>query len=107
MIVIPFQVGPSQYSVFVGIEEDGMARLREHDPAQFEPSKLGPRWQSLVLVEVLVGYVTPEDIARVHAAAAAGETIRSAILHLVRGWKFDPAQGDHDHMYVSLTRASN
>ena len=105
MHIIPFQTGPASYNVFVVIEDDNLARMREYDPAQFGLDRLPPEWGARRLGMVIIGYPSPKDLAQVQFLLQAGEVGR-ALKFLTRGFKFDPAQGDSDEPYRSALSTS-
>lgn len=99
MIIIPFQVGPLEYNVFVALQDENLERMKAYDPAQLEPRKLGHPWDFMRLNVVLIGYATEADIAEIQDLAARG---RGAEIpkRLSRGFKFRPEAGDYDGHYL-------
>lgn len=100
MQIIPFQTGPASYNIFVVLEDDNLARLREYDPAQLGLEKLPAKWNALRLGTVIIGYATQHDIAQVHFLLHEGE-VKRALELLSRGFVFDPTRGDSDAPYRS------
>jgi hypothetical protein len=98
MYMIPFQINPQEYSVFVVLEEENLERMKAYDPAEFNLWKLGDSWLTLRLRDVIIGYATGPDSARVMELCRAGKP-NSALRHLSRGFRYRPDQGDSNLPY--------
>lgn len=105
MFVIPFQVSETEYSVFVGIDDEGLSRMKEYDPAELVLSKLPLEklhLQDLKLKDVLFGYCSESDAQHVMKLMTEANSSRPGLQYLTRGWKFRPEMGDHDGPPLSM-----
>jgi hypothetical protein len=101
MIVIPFQVSKTQYSVYVGFDDEGIDRMKAYDPGELTMNKLPPAFRALELKDVIVGYCSEADFTRVQQMMIEDGNPVRALRHLTRGFKFRPDAGDHDGPYLS------
>ena len=56
MVLVPFQVEPGQYSVFVILQDDNLERIKTYDPAEITLNKMPDPWISMKLKDILIGY---------------------------------------------------
>lgn len=103
MILIPFKINEKEFNIFCVLQADNLERIREYDPAQIQPYKLGPEWDNLKLDTVIIGFANNRDLQRVQSLIAVGQT-EEALKHLSRGFQFKPEAGDHDGPYRSIKR---
>ena len=103
MMVIPFQINPQEFSLFVALDPEGVGRIEEHDPAQVDMRKLPRVWQGLRLCIILIGYATADDMAHVMEMLSSGGDSEKALKYLSRGFMFKPEAGDHDGPYLNLS----
>lgn len=96
MMIVPFQISKTEYSIVVLLENDNMERIREHDPAEITIKKLPPEWTRLKLNAVLITYLGPEEKDR-FLALCDDDRVQQALRFATRGWRYRPDQGDHDH----------
>lgn len=102
MFALPLQVSETDYALYVFLEDENLERMRKHDPAVVATAHLGPSFNHrLHLREVVVGYSTADDLARVMELCKAGKPL-DALRHMTRGFRFRPGQGDHDGPYLSI-----
>lgn len=101
MILIPFQINEQEFNIFCALQQENIERIREYDPAQIEPYKLGAGWDKLKLNIVFIGYANNRDIQRIQAWIAVGQ-LDEALKHLSHGFQFKPEAGDHDKLYQSM-----
>ena len=101
MLVVPFQVSPTDFSVFVVLREENVQRIMKYDPAEFRMRSLPPEWQGMRLKDVVIGFATEaevEDLLKAKSREAMAEKLQK----LSRGWKFKPDRGDHDNPYERI-----
>lgn len=104
MFLIPFQINEQEYSLFIGLQNENWERIREYDPAEVrlrEVVRQKPLFGSLRLRDVIVGYVTDEDINVAMGKFLAGKP-QEAMRFLTRGFRYRPEAGDHDGPYLSV-----
>jgi hypothetical protein len=105
MITIPFQVSATEYSVYIGLGDDNIERVRQYDPAEVVLSQLGEPFQRLKLKDIVVGYCSEDDFKKVQEIYHAEPTnagMKKALRYLTRGYKFRPEFGDHDGPPLSI-----
>lgn len=96
MLVIPFAIGATEYSVFIVLQDENIERIKDYDPAEVpNVSRLPSELQELRLKDVLVGYATDEDVAFIERCAREGRPA-DGLRHLSRGFRYRPDHGDHD-----------
>jgi len=98
MMVIPFQTSAVSYNIFVVLQDGNLSRIRQYDPAQIEPRKMGRNWDKLKLDVVLIGYATEQEIKEI-GACNDSKAVQSMLKKLSRGFAFRPDMGDHDGAY--------
>jgi hypothetical protein len=98
MQLIPFRIDAERYNVFVVLEDDNVKRIKGHDPAQFDVTKLPAEWHALKLNIVLIGYANEHELANVRRMIARGQAA-AALEYLSRGFAYRPDQGDNDAPY--------
>lgn len=97
-MMIPFEVGNGRFSVFVILESENLSRMKDNDPAQLNMWKFPPPFAGLTLRDVIISSPSPEDVAEAVALIQAGSS-HDAFVHLSRGFKFKPKEGDNDLPY--------
>jgi hypothetical protein len=102
VLVIPFAIDARRYSVYVGFDDEGMERLKAYDPGELVLKQLGEPWISRELKDVLIGYCSPADFAKIQEIIAETNNPGEALLYLTRGWKYRPDAGDHDFGPISV-----
>jgi hypothetical protein len=98
MVLVPFQVEPGQYSVFVILQDDNLERIKTYDPAEITLNKMPDPWISMKLKDILIGYASESETADL-LACNDEESRQSFLRRLSRGWKFRSERGDHDRSY--------
>jgi hypothetical protein len=102
MLIMPVQVTPGEYSIFVILEDDNIARIKEHDPAEVNIHKLGSQWSKLRLRDVVIGYLAPGADTREFHRLIGERKMKEALKHLSHGFRYRPEAGDHDANYFSI-----
>lgn len=97
-MLIPFEVGVGEFSVFVILEAENLARMTMNDPAQLNMWKFALPYSRLTLRDVIVATPTAEDTAKAIGMIRSGQP-REALEYLSRGFKFKPEAGDSDLPY--------
>jgi hypothetical protein len=100
MLLVPFRVSDTQYSIFVVLSEENIRRIKTYDPAEVSIPKLPAEWQALRLREVLIGWATPREIADLQACNDT-EAVAAQLKKLTRGFAFRPQLGDANGPYAS------
>src|SRR5438874_2563461 len=100
MITIPFQVSPTEFSVFVCLKDENIARLRAYDPGYLDVRKFTGSWSRLKLRAVMIGYVS--DAEEAELLRAAYDEIPKLLQKLTRGFAFEPEAGDNDLPYQAV-----
>jgi len=101
MIVIPFQINKSEYSILIALEEENLTRMKKYDPAELSVDKLPSDMRKLKLKTIHLCYATAEDAGQMLLFVKQGE-IGKALSHLARGFEFRPDLGDSDAPYVKV-----
>lgn len=102
MICIPFRkVGEQTYGALIVLEDVGMDRLREHDPAMIDLPRMGEPWASLQLTSLTLAYETTEDCAKISALVRENK-IGEVMRFITRGFKYRPELGDDDAPYLNI-----
>jgi hypothetical protein len=101
MHVIPFRVSNSQYSIVVVLQDENLSRIKEYDPAEVTLDKMGSPWNQLRLKDVIITYATDAEMMKVMRLMASGD-VRKGLQLIARGFKFKPAEGDHDGPYLTM-----
>ncbi len=102
MIVIPFSVDEFEYTLFIGLQDDSLERMKEYDPAQIEVSKMPAEFRRRKLGHIIVGYMTDADLQHVMRLEKSGN-MAEGLKYLTQGFKFRPERGDHDGPPMSLS----
>jgi len=97
-MMIPFEVGRGEYSVFVILEAENVERMKANDPAQLNIWKMPNPYSRLKLRDVIVSTPAPEDIAEAVLLIRSGKP-GDALKFLSRGFQFKPKEGDSDLPY--------
>jgi hypothetical protein len=98
MMMIPFEVGNGQFSVFVILETENLERMKANDPAQLNMWKFPTPYSGLKLRDVIVSTPTVEDTSKALGMIRRGDPA-AALEYLSRGFKFKPKEGDNDLPY--------
>lgn len=101
MMVLPFQVSSTEYSLFVILQDENLDRMRVYDPAEITISKLSSTVSGLDLKDVIIGYATRPEAQEVVRLCVEGK-IKEALRMLSRGWRYRPELGDYDGPYLSM-----
>lgn len=101
MMVIPFRVSETQYSLYVILGKENLQRIAQYDPAEVTLDKLGEPFAKLTLKDVVIGYATDDEQQQVVGLCASGQ-VRQALRMISRGFRFRPTGGDYDGPYLSL-----
>lgn len=102
MYTIPFQVSPTEFSVFVVMRDENIDRIKAYDPAEVRSEKFGLPWVHLKLKDVIIGYCTAEEEVEIKAITSPEQTVEM-LKKLSRGWAYRPEAGDHDLDYTKET----
>jgi len=93
--------GAKEYDLFIVLEDENLARMKEYDPAEIEPSNMGAPWNGLRLRRILLCYANPEDAKLLPGLIRDGRG-KEVMDILTRGWRFRPELGDHDGPYINM-----
>lgn len=96
MMLIPFEIGPGEYNVFVILEAENLARMKDNDPAQVDLWKLPEKWNEMKLRTIIISSPNESDIAKACKMMNAGHP---GMEYLSRGFAFKPEHGDSDLPY--------
>jgi hypothetical protein len=100
MLLIPFEVGGGEFSVFVVLEGENLERMKANDPAQINVWKMGEPFARLKLRDVMITSPSADDVAKALVLIRGGQP-RKAMEFLSRGFKYQPDRGDSDLPYTS------
>ncbi len=106
MLVLPFQISRTEYSIFVALPQDSIDRMRAYDPAEVTIAKLGGRYADLKLKDLIIGYATADDEKAVMKIIREENDPRKALKFLTRGFRYRPDMGDHDKSYEPLAHGA-
>lgn len=101
MFCLPIQTSPTEWALYVFLQDENLERMHEYDPAVVTMAHLGDAFKKLELREVVVGWASAQDFDRVMELCQAGRP-KDALRHLTRGFRYRPDQGDHDGPYLSV-----
>jgi hypothetical protein len=93
---MPVQMDKTYYCIFVLLEDDNLARIREFDPAEVNVTQVGAPWSELKLRDVVIAYLAPFDKEEFMRLCSM-KTPREALRLVTRGFRFRPELGDHDN----------
>ena len=93
MLLIPFEISPGIFDLFVALNKSNLERMRSYDPANFEISKLGSPWNQKTLNTVIIGFVSKHDEEKVTAWLKSGRA-GDALLYLTKGFAFREDLGE-------------
>lgn len=99
MLVIPFSDNPRTYKLFVVLEDDGIERIKEFDPAQIQLPL--PGFNDLVLERLFIGYAN-EEVKKQILDCVSSNAVGRALALLSSGSRFRPELGDYDGPPLSL-----
>jgi len=98
MITVPLQLNPSEYDLFIVLEDDNLSRIvKDRDPAEIRSSAMG-RFARLKIRNINIVYANPEEAKLLPTCCTVGEFAKF-LMNLGRGWKFRPEMGDSDEAY--------
>ena len=103
MMILPVQLTPDSYSLFVLLEDDNIERIKEYDPAEINIYKLTKPWSELKLLDVVVTYLAPADKDEFLRLCTMSNR-REALKLVTRGFRYRPDKGDHDRGPESLLK---
>src|SRR5262245_5640908 len=95
MQAIPYRLNEDEYNVCLILEDENVARIKDHDPAELIISYLPEEWRQLRLNTVIITYASGGDLLEMRKLLDAGE-IKQALRFLCRGFRFRPDKGDAD-----------
>src|ERR1017187_5493310 len=95
VIIIPLRLGETDFLAVVVLKADNIERIKQYDPAEIMPSKLGEPWCYLRMSEVEITFATDDEEAQVIAMCRNGD-VKGAIRLLTRGFKYRQHAGDHN-----------
>ena len=98
MLSIPVQLNETEYVLIIALQDANIERIKQHDPAEVVPEKLGGNWAKLTLKQIHITYATEEDERTITALFREGN-VRDAVRFMRRGFKYQPTMGDHDGQY--------
>lgn len=78
------------------LEQGGIDRIKEYDPAQLRINDLTEPFKSMKLDEIHITYGTKEDIVYCTAQEQGAAGLKKVLQHLTRGWKYRPELGDNN-----------
>ncbi len=102
MTVIPFAVNETEYSVYIGLDDQAWERLKAYDPGELVLEKLSQPWINMKLKGVLFGYCSDSDLLECQRISQQTDDIQAVLKYLSRGWRFEPDAGDHDGPPLSV-----
>lgn len=105
MLMIPFEVGGGEFSVFVVLEPENLARMGDNDPAQLNMWKFPEPFVRLRLRDVIVSTPSTADTTKAIVMIRQGKS-REALEYLSRGFQFKPKAGDNDLPYIAQGKPS-
>ena len=100
MLSIPVRLNETEYVLFIALQDANIERIKQHDPAEVVPEKLGGDWATLTLKQIQITYATESDERTITDLVREGN-VRDAIRFMRRGFKYQPTMGDHDGQYGS------
>lgn len=102
MFCLPIQISPTEFALYIFLQDENLERMRQYDPAEVKMAHLGDAFKgALRLKEILIGWASEEDFERVMELCQRGEP-KEALRHLTRGFRYRTDQGDHDGPYLSF-----
>lgn len=96
MTIIPMQSSDTTYQLFAVLEDENLARIREHDAAQLRLHQFAGIWRTLTLTDVWICYISPAEQPEFRRLIQNRDFPAIAKL-LMAGWKYRPELGDTDH----------
>lgn len=95
MLVIPAQFSETEYHLFVVLDDNGVERIRLHDPGEVPMDKMAPPFDKLVLRKFVLCYASPKEMKKI-AELGAAKDLASIIKLLTGGFRYRPEMGDND-----------
>lgn len=95
MLVLPFKISETEYSLFVAFGKENLDRIAQYDPAEINLRHFGDKWNALQLKDIIITYATEPEVETFLATCREGNP-KEAMRHLTRGFKFKPEAGDAD-----------
>lgn len=96
MICIPFSINQGRFNVLIVLEQDGIDRIKEHDPAEVNLRAMPEPYRSMTLDEVHITFGTADDIRFIMSQEPGGTGLKEVLKRMTRGWKYRPELGDND-----------
>ena len=101
MLSIPVRLNETEYVLFIALQDANIERIKQYDPAEVVPEKLGGDWAKLTLKQIHITYATEEDERTITELFRKG-IVPDAVRFMRRGFKYQPTMGDHDGQYASV-----
>jgi hypothetical protein len=95
---VPVQVSQHEYDLVVIADDTTIERMRQHDPAIFQMSKMPPPWPHMRLRSVYFCFEDTPGIETLKKLLDMGE-LDQARQFLLRGFQERPDLGDNDDAY--------
>lgn len=102
MLPVPYL---GSLKLLIVLEDDNIARIKEHDCAEIIWSQLG-QYAHMKPSTVTIAYASAAEMKQIHKWAAEGNTAK-AIGLLTGGFKFRPEAGDHDLGPISIKKKAD
>lgn len=90
--IVPVQVNPTEYRIFLILSDEAIARIRQYDPAEMPISTLPLGFADLKLLEVIICYATEGEM-EMFTALAKADRVYDAIQMITRGYQVRPSDG--------------
>ena len=95
IMVIPFQVSPTEYAILIVLQQGNLDRIKEYDPAQIPIEDMPASViKGLKLKDILIAYATKEECQQMMDDAKLGLSISKTLQMINRGWRVRPECGD-------------
>lgn len=101
MLVLPVALGAREYVLIIVMRKENIARIKDHDPAEVIPAKLGGQWAGMAVRAIHIAYATEPEARDLVECVRRGD-LMGALGMLRKGWKFRPDLGDSDGPYTPL-----
>lgn len=95
MLVIPAQFSPSEYHLFVVLDDDGVERMRLHDPGEIPLGHMAPPFDTLTLRKFVLCYANDAEMKQIAEWARQGK-LPKIIKLLTSGFRYRPEKGDNN-----------
>lgn len=102
MIVIPFAISETEFSILIGLDEKSIERIRNYDPAAVIMSHIAHGgFRDKKLKDISITFASEDDIAHILPLVNNNKTLE-ALQYLTRGFVFRPDKGDYDGPPLNL-----